>query len=119
LALFFCCAEVLQDARVASFLEPRWWSVGYAKLQGEDLNYLGVSGLRVAGGQGVAIIAACQVLLMFGPEYARYCGIDALEPLGVYLPGDKNYPGGHFLMNDCLLSGGTCPGTRTTQVGIF
>ena len=35
----------------------------------------------------------CQVLLMFGPEYARSCGIEALEPLGVYLPGDKNYPG--------------------------
>ena len=34
-----------------------------------------------------------QVLLMFGPEYARACGIAALEPLGIYLPGDKNYPG--------------------------
>lgn len=30
---------------------------------------------------------------MFGPEYARACGIAALEPLGVFLPGDKNYPG--------------------------
>lgn len=30
---------------------------------------------------------------MVGPEYARACGIDALEPLGIYLPGDKNYPG--------------------------
>lgn len=30
---------------------------------------------------------------MFGPEYARSCGIEALEPLGLYLPGDKNYPG--------------------------
>lgn len=30
---------------------------------------------------------------MFGPEYARSCGIAALEPLGVYLQGDKNYPG--------------------------
>ncbi|KAJ0087181.1 hypothetical protein Patl1_09315 [Pistacia atlantica] len=29
-----------------------------------------------------------------GPEYARYCGIEALEPLGIYLPGDINYPGG-------------------------
>lgn len=28
------------------------------------------------------------------PEYARACGIEALEPLGIYLPGDKNYPGG-------------------------
>jgi hypothetical protein len=40
--------------------------VGYAKLQGEDLNYLGIAGLRIAGGQGVAIIAFCQILLMFG-----------------------------------------------------
>lgn len=30
---------------------------------------------------------------MFGPEYARSCGPDALEPLGIYLPGDQNYPG--------------------------
>ncbi|KAK9819735.1 hypothetical protein WJX72_001743 [[Myrmecia] bisecta] len=88
--------EVLQYAGVAQFLEPVWWNVGYAKLQGEDLNYLGVAGLRVAGGQGILIIAVCQVLLMYGPEYARACGIDALEPLGIYLPGDKNYPGGVF-----------------------
>ncbi|CAN1166900.1 Chlorophyll a-b binding protein 7, chloroplastic [Linum perenne] len=32
--------------------------------------------------------------LQVGPEYARYCGIEALEPLGIYLPGDENYPGG-------------------------
>eukprot|EP00884_Botryococcus_braunii_P002434 jgi/Botrbrau1/12191/Bobra.0186s0097.1 len=89
--------EVLQVGGAASFLEPRWWNVGYAKLStGEDLNYLGVSGLRIAGSQGVLIIAVCQVLLMFGPEYARYCGIAALEPLGIYLPGDINYPGGVF-----------------------
>ena len=30
---------------------------------------------------------------MFGPEYARSKGPAALEPLGIYLPGDKNYPG--------------------------
>jgi light-harvesting complex II chlorophyll a/b binding protein 7 len=72
-----------------------WWSVGYYKLtSGEDLNYFGVEGLRVAGGQGVLIIAIAQVLLMFGPEYARSCGIEALEPLGIFLPGDKTYPGG-------------------------
>ena len=35
--------------------------MGGAKLQGEDLNYLGISGFRIAGGQGVAIIAICQV----------------------------------------------------------
>lgn len=32
--------------------------------------------------------------MQVGPEYARYCGIEALEPLGIYLPGDINYPGG-------------------------
>ncbi|CAL8460653.1 g183 [Coccomyxa elongata] len=88
--------EVLQYSGVSNFLEARWWAVGGAKLEGEDLNYLGVPGFRIAGGQGVAIIAICQVLLMFGPEYARACGIEALEPLGIYLPGDKNYPGGVF-----------------------
>ena len=138
--------ELLQYSGVTSFLEARWWAVGGAKLgTNEDLNYLGVSGLRIAGGQGILIIAVCQVwaacaahlavtraapcanegtcksvtmdlrdsvgcmgrpgwmvwlpvlhaqvLLMFGPEYARACGIEALEPLGIYLPGDKNYPG--------------------------
>lgn len=87
--------EALQAAGAATFLEDRWWNVGYAKLStDEELAYLGIPGLRVAGGQGVAIIAFCQVLLMFGPEYARACGIAALEPLGIFLPGDKNYPGG-------------------------
>ncbi|OAE30531.1 hypothetical protein AXG93_977s1170 [Marchantia polymorpha subsp. ruderalis] len=77
-----------------SFSEPVWWRVGYAKLQGETLDYFGIPGLHVAGAQGVLVIAFCQVLLMVGPEYARYCGIEALEPLGVFLPGDINYPGG-------------------------
>lgn len=31
---------------------------------------------------------------MSGPELARSTGIDSLEPLGLYLPGDSNYPGG-------------------------
>jgi light-harvesting complex II chlorophyll a/b binding protein 7 len=31
---------------------------------------------------------------MGGPEYARYVGIKSLEPVGIYLPGDVNYPGG-------------------------
>ena len=87
--------EALQLTGKAQFLEPIWWKVGAAKLHSsEDLNYLGIAGLKVAGGQGVLIIAFCQVLLMFGPEYARACGIEALEPLGIFLPGDKNYPGG-------------------------
>lgn len=55
-------AEVLQQAGAATFLEPRWWNVGYAKLMtDEELAYLGIPGLRIAGGQGVAIIAFCQV----------------------------------------------------------
>lgn len=86
--------ELLQRYASINFAEPVWWRVGAAKAAGEDLNYLGVGGLRIAGGQGIFIIAVCQVLLMYGPEYARSCGINSLEPLGVYLPGDKNYPGG-------------------------
>jgi light-harvesting complex II chlorophyll a/b binding protein 7 len=87
--------EALQLSGKTQFLEPVWWRVGAAKLHStEDLNYLGIAGLKVAGGQGVLIIALCQVLLMFGPEYARACGIEALEPLGIFFPGDKNYPGG-------------------------
>ena len=31
---------------------------------------------------------------MSGPEIARATGIAALEPLGIYLPGDANWPGG-------------------------
>ncbi len=53
--------EALQAAGAARFVETRWWAVGGAKLGGEDLNYLGVPGLRIAGGQGILIIAFCQV----------------------------------------------------------
>ncbi|CDP07244.1 unnamed protein product [Coffea canephora] len=76
------------------FTESVWWLVGYSKLKGDTLDYLGIPGLHLAGSQGVIVIAICQALLMVGPEYARYCGIEALEPLGIYLPGDINYPGG-------------------------
>ena len=31
---------------------------------------------------------------MAGPEIARDVGIRALQPLGIYLPGDASYPGG-------------------------
>ena len=87
--------EALSLAGLAAFPEDRWQFVGRARLQGTDLNYLGVPGLVVAGKQGVAIIAGCQVLLMAGPELARATGVAALEPLGVFLGGqDKNYPGG-------------------------
>ncbi|PIN04130.1 hypothetical protein CDL12_23336 [Handroanthus impetiginosus] len=60
---------------------------------GDTLDYL-IPGLHLAGSQGVVIIAICQALLMVGPEYAWYCGSKALEPLGIYLPGYINYPGG-------------------------
>ncbi|XP_026394824.1 chlorophyll a-b binding protein 7, chloroplastic-like isoform X1 [Papaver somniferum] len=86
--------ELLDLSGVIHFVEPIWWKVGYAKLQGDTLDYLGIPGLHIAGSQGVLVIAICQALLMVGPEYARYCGIEALEPLGIYLPGDLNYPGG-------------------------
>ena len=32
--------------------------------------------------------------LQLGPEYARATGIRALEPLGIFLPGDASHPGG-------------------------
>ncbi|KAF5747266.1 chlorophyll a-b binding protein of LHCII type 1 [Tripterygium wilfordii] len=86
--------EVLDLIGAFHFVEPVWWRVGYSKLKGDTLDYLGIPGLHLAGSQGVLVIAICQVLLMVGPEYARYCGIEALEPLGIYLPGDINYPGG-------------------------
>ncbi|KAF5177474.1 Chlorophyll a-b binding protein 7 protein, partial [Thalictrum thalictroides] len=86
--------ELLDLYGVIHFNEPIWWRVGYAKLKGDTLDYLSIPGLHIAGSQGVLVIAICQALLMVGPEYARYCGIEALEPLGIYLPGDINYPGG-------------------------
>ena len=61
MTLGFGCAEVLQYTGLFNFAEPRWWNVGYAKLRGEDLNYLGLGGFRIAGNQGIAIIAICQV----------------------------------------------------------
>ncbi|KAK6232217.1 hypothetical protein QUC31_010569 [Theobroma cacao] len=93
-ALGVVVPEILDLSGFSHFVEPVWWRVGYSKLQGETLDYLGIPGLHLAGGQGVIVIAICQALLMVGPEYARYCGIEALEPLGIYLPGDINYPGG-------------------------
>ncbi|XP_068652815.1 chlorophyll a-b binding protein 7, chloroplastic [Aristolochia californica] len=93
-ALGVVIPELLDLFGLVHFVEPVWWRVGYAKLQGDTLDYLGIPGLHIAGSQGVLVIAICQALLMVGPEYARYCGIEALEPLGIYLPGDINYPGG-------------------------
>lgn len=92
-ALGVVVPELLQRFQIADFVESTWWKVGGAKLEGNTLEYLGVDGLHIAGRQPVVTIAFCQFLLMLGPEYARSCGIDALEPVGWYLPGCKNYPG--------------------------
>ena len=67
-----------------------------ALLSGESLNYLGIGGFVIAGKQGIAVIAACQAVLMGGPEYARYVGIRSLEPVGVYLPGGEAAAGCHL-----------------------
>lgn len=56
-----------------------------------------------------------QVLLMFGPEYARACGIAALEPLGVFLPGDKNYPGDTHI---CAMGSLTCTAPAALRYGV-
>lgn len=36
----------------------------HSMLQGDTLDYLGIPGFRIAGGQGVIVIAICQALLM-------------------------------------------------------
>mmetsp|Transcript_16628 Transcript_16628/g.42531 ORF Transcript_16628/g.42531 Transcript_16628/m.42531 type:complete len:430 (-) Transcript_16628:33-1322(-) len=78
----------------AAIGEPVWWRVGEAKLNGADISWGGVGGFQIAGGIPIWGIALCQLVLMGGPEYARLVGIDSLEPVGVPLPGDINYPGG-------------------------
>lgn len=50
--------------------ESVWWRVGAAKLNGEVLNYAGLEGFHIAGGQGILVIAACQLVLM-GAAAAR------------------------------------------------
>lgn len=55
---------------------------------------------------GILIIALAQFLLMVGPEYARFVGIRALEPVGIFLPGENiDYPGGtrHIYIYTCVL----------------
>ena len=80
-----------------SIAEPVWWKVGYSVLHdGVDINYAGLQGFRIAGDKGLAAIAACQLVLMGGPEYARRVGIESLEPVGIFLPGCVNYPGGQL-----------------------
>ena len=89
-----CVPEVLSRSGALELSEPIWWKVGEKVLEGIDVNYLGIEGFHIAGASGIIGIAFCQAVLMGGPEYARYVGIESLEPVGVYLPGDLNYPGG-------------------------
>jgi len=87
-------------ARYAGFdaiAEPVWWKVGYSVLHdGVEINYAGLQGFRIAGDKGLLAIAACQLVLMGGPEYARKVGIESLEPVGIFLPGSINFPGGQL-----------------------
>ncbi|GIL68273.1 hypothetical protein Vafri_21560 [Volvox africanus] len=90
-----CVVPELLALRGVDLGEPVWWKVGASKLSSDlTLNWGGIEGFRIAGKQGIGLIAACQAVLMGGPEYARYVGIRSLEPVGVFLPGDQNYPGG-------------------------
>eukprot|EP00191_Tetraselmis_sp_GSL018_P011844 CAMPEP_0177602236 /NCGR_PEP_ID=MMETSP0419_2-20121207/14745_1 /TAXON_ID=582737 /ORGANISM="Tetraselmis sp., Strain GSL018" /LENGTH=341 /DNA_ID=CAMNT_0019095675 /DNA_START=305 /DNA_END=1327 /DNA_ORIENTATION=- len=90
-----CLVPEVLDLCGVDIGEPIWWKVGAAKLSGDiTINYAGIEGFRIAGKQGLVVIALCQAVLMGGPEYARYVGIRSLEPVGIFLPGTKNYPGG-------------------------
>eukprot|EP00892_Ulva_mutabilis_P009093 jgi/Ulvmu1/6556/UM003_0192.1 len=95
LAVVGCLVPEVLDVAGLDVGEPVWWKVGAAKLRdGVSLNYAGIEGFRIAGNQGLGIIVACQVVLMGGPEYARWVGIESLQPVGVFLPGTQEYPGG-------------------------
>ena len=89
-----CVPEIVSRSGALELSEPIWWKIGEKVLEGIDVNYLGIEGFHIAGASGIIGIAFCQAVLMGGPEYARYVGIESLEPVGVYLPGDTNYPGG-------------------------
>ncbi|RWR72764.1 chlorophyll a-b binding protein of LHCII type 1 isoform X1 [Cinnamomum micranthum f. kanehirae] len=114
--------ELLDLFGIVHFVEPVWWRVGYAKLKASlsiDKKYNEIYSsadppeaieFPVQGFCGPSLVWRLTALFSFitivqsnkaerilnevGPEYARYCGIEALEPLGIYLPGDINYPGG-------------------------
>ncbi|XP_024020124.1 chlorophyll a-b binding protein 7, chloroplastic isoform X2 [Morus notabilis] len=63
-ALGVVIPEILDLLGAFHFVEPVWWRVGYSKLKGDTLDYLGIPGLHLAGSQGVIVIAICQALLM-------------------------------------------------------
>ncbi|KAJ8433529.1 hypothetical protein Cgig2_018082 [Carnegiea gigantea] len=102
--MLFCGCKVMEEVRKNVYMARFYSSIVAAYiLHLYRCHYLLEQGLHLAGSQGVIVIAICQVLLMVGPEYARYCGTEALEPLGIFLPGDINYPGG-FLFDPLKLS---------------
>ncbi|XVE68825.1 hypothetical protein DITRI_Ditri09bG0100900 [Diplodiscus trichospermus] len=61
LALGAVVPKILDLVRVFHFAEPVCCWVGYSKLQGETLDYLGIPSLHLAGGQGAIVIAICQL----------------------------------------------------------
>ncbi|KAI5054649.1 hypothetical protein GOP47_0029794 [Adiantum capillus-veneris] len=56
-ALGVVIPEILDRFCNIDFAEPVWWRVGFSKLQGDTLDYLGIPGLHIAGGQGILVIA--------------------------------------------------------------
>jgi len=67
-----CLVPEVLDLCGVDIGEPIWWKVGAAKLSGDiTINYAGIEGFRIAGKQGLVVIALCQAVLMGGPEYAR------------------------------------------------
>ncbi|XP_017429441.1 chlorophyll a-b binding protein 7, chloroplastic isoform X2 [Vigna angularis] len=63
--------EILDLLGAFHFVEPVWWRVGYSKLKGDTLDYLGIQGLHFAGSQGVVVIAICQALLMVKDDWTQ------------------------------------------------
>lgn len=59
-----------------------------------------VQGFRIAGKQGIGIIAACQLVLMGGPEYARYV-LGWSQQLQVFC---KHSVGGVYTLYVCFVS---------------
>ncbi|XP_077216028.1 chlorophyll a-b binding protein 7, chloroplastic-like [Tasmannia lanceolata] len=47
--------ELLDHFGIVHFVEPVWWRVGYAKLKGDTLDYLGIPGFHIARSQGVKV----------------------------------------------------------------
>ena len=139
---------MLQYTGLSNFSEYRWWKVGYAKLQawpmrnlapvrlrvcswllasglsvvqGEDLNYFGIQGLRIAGGQGILIICVCQVRCSLRLDSASVCASRASSPdarcRSCSCLGPSMHAAVALLPWSPLAS--TCQGTRTIQVRLL